>query len=191
MSAQRGWHNLGRWTLGVRLLPWCASAVVAATLAGCTGGSSVNIANSQSLDSATVDYPIFYVKHTVPTTKAGTLQQDDLRIIRDLVPSADLYERSSASPAASEVNITARITAGEMWDVKDLDSSADGTRVVFAMRGPLIKNQQAKNPPSWRIWQYVITTDTLAPVSSAKDGPIRLLVAARIGKTRLIDNVGV
>ena len=32
---------------------------------------------------------------------------------------------------------------------------------------------------------------TLAPVASRKDGPIRLLVAAKIGKTRLIDNVGV
>ena len=33
--------------------------------------------------------------------------------------------------------------------------------------------------------------DTLAPIGSANDGPIRLLVAARIGRTRLIDNVGV
>jgi pantoate--beta-alanine ligase len=32
---------------------------------------------------------------------------------------------------------------------------------------------------------------TLAQVASLKDGPIRLLVAARIGKTRLIDNVAV
>jgi pantoate--beta-alanine ligase len=32
---------------------------------------------------------------------------------------------------------------------------------------------------------------TLAPVTSRKDGPIRLLVAARIGRTRLIDNLGV
>ena len=33
--------------------------------------------------------------------------------------------------------------------------------------------------------------ETLAPADSNKDGPIRLLVAAKIGKTRLIDNVGV
>lgn len=32
---------------------------------------------------------------------------------------------------------------------------------------------------------------TLAPIGSLKDGPIRLLVAAKIGKTRLIDNLGV
>jgi pantoate--beta-alanine ligase len=33
--------------------------------------------------------------------------------------------------------------------------------------------------------------DTLVPMTSVKDGPIRLLVAARIGKTRLIDNIAV
>jgi pantoate--beta-alanine ligase len=33
--------------------------------------------------------------------------------------------------------------------------------------------------------------ETLAPIASIKDGPIRLLVAARLGTTRLIDNLGV
>ena len=33
--------------------------------------------------------------------------------------------------------------------------------------------------------------ETLAPVASADDGPMRILVAARIGKTRLIDNIAV
>jgi len=33
--------------------------------------------------------------------------------------------------------------------------------------------------------------ETLRPVRSIKDGPVRLLVAARLGTTRLIDNVGV
>jgi pantoate--beta-alanine ligase len=33
--------------------------------------------------------------------------------------------------------------------------------------------------------------ETLAPIASPKAGPIRLLVAARLGSTRLIDNVAV
>jgi pantoate--beta-alanine ligase len=33
--------------------------------------------------------------------------------------------------------------------------------------------------------------ETLAPISSTKEGPMRILVAAKLGKTRLIDNVAV
>jgi pantoate--beta-alanine ligase len=33
--------------------------------------------------------------------------------------------------------------------------------------------------------------ENLAPVASIKDGPMRLLVAAKLGRTRLIDNIGV
>lgn len=33
--------------------------------------------------------------------------------------------------------------------------------------------------------------ETLAPVSSRKDGPLRILVAAKLGTTRLIDNIAV
>jgi pantoate--beta-alanine ligase len=33
--------------------------------------------------------------------------------------------------------------------------------------------------------------ETLAPIASAAEGPVRLLVAAKLGRTRLIDNIGV
>jgi pantoate--beta-alanine ligase len=33
--------------------------------------------------------------------------------------------------------------------------------------------------------------ETLAPIASLKDGPMRMLVAARIGTTRLIDNIAI
>ncbi len=161
-------------------------ALAAALLAACAGNGSgggggngsVNIANSQGGDPATVDYPIFYVKRPVPTDKDGTLVQDDLRILREIddTDGADLYMRASASPSAAETNITSRITAGAIYNVKDVDTSADGSRVVFAMRGPLTKNQKTKNPPSWRIWQYVIATDTLAPVINPAVDPDPLTV---------------
>ena len=157
------------------------ACVLACVLAACAGNGSggtgsVNIADSQGGDPATVDYPIFYVKRAVPTNADGTLKQDDLRVLRDLVPGADLYMRASASPSAVETNITQRVTAGAMYDVKDVDVSPDGSRVVFAMRGPLTQNQQTKNPPSWRIWQYVIATDTLTPVINPAIDPDPLTV---------------
>jgi pantoate--beta-alanine ligase len=33
--------------------------------------------------------------------------------------------------------------------------------------------------------------ETLAPVASVKEGPLRILVAAKLGNTRLIDNIAV
>jgi hypothetical protein len=139
---------------------------LALLLAGCggAGGGSVNIANSQGPDPGTVDFPIFYVKRTIPQTATGTVIQDDLRMMRVTFPQADLYMRSAASPNAPETNITARITAGAAYDIKDVDVSPDGTKVAFAMRGPLTPNMNPKDPPSWRIYEYTIATDTLAPM---------------------------
>src|SRR6266853_1307058 len=180
MNAQRGRHNLKRCTQRAITLPRLAAALLTAALAAalgaCSGGGSVNIANSQLSDPATVDFPIFYVKRQVPMTSAGTVLQDDLRVLRDAVPSADLYKRATASPSAIETNITARLTAGARWDVKDVDASADGTRVVFAMRGPLAVNQDPKKPPSWRIYEYVIATDTLHAVINPASDPDPLTV---------------
>ena len=167
MNAQRGRHNLMRCTRrAIALL----TAALAAGLAACSGGGNVSLGKSQVADPATVDFPIFYVKRQVPMNSTGTVLQDDLRVLRDAVPPADLYERASASPSALETNITARLTAGASWDVKDVDASADGTRVVFAMRGPLVMNQDPKKPPSWRIYEYVIASNTLhAVINSASD----------------------
>ncbi|MBV9622067.1 MAG: hypothetical protein JO341_13745, partial [Gammaproteobacteria bacterium] len=77
-------------------------AVGAAWLAACSGGGNVNLGKSQLADPATVDFPVFYVKKQVPLNKSGNLMQDDLRILNDAVPSADLYMRAAASPSATE-----------------------------------------------------------------------------------------
>ena len=150
---------------------------LATILSACSGGGSFNIANSQSADPSSNDYPIFYVKRTIPTAANITNGADDVRMMRVGFASADLYKRASASPSAVETNITSRITAastnptGTFWDVKDVDVSADGTAVVFAMRGPMTAKQQQKAAPSWRIYQYIIATDTLAPVINPSIDP--------------------
>jgi hypothetical protein len=144
---------------GVMRMACKAAALAALALLGACGQrGGVNIANTQRTDPASVDFPIFYVKRTVPKTA------DDLRLMRSYSTGADLYKRDTASPSANETNITARVTAKALYDVKDVDTSPDGTKVTFAMRGPLVANQNAKDPPSWRIWEYTIATDTLAPM---------------------------
>jgi Hydrazine synthase alpha subunit middle domain len=168
-----------------RIASGLLAAFLATFLGACSSGASFNIANSQSADPSTNDYPIFYVKRTIPTAANITAGADDVRMMRVAFPSADLYMRASAAPNAVETNITARITAATTtttatgttpttagtWDVKDVDVSADGTMVVFAMRGPMTANQQQKNAPSWRIYQYTIATDTLAPVINPANDP--------------------
>jgi hypothetical protein len=144
-----------------------ALAACAALLAGCSGNAHIDVANSQSADPATIDFPIFYVKRTIPPAT------DDLRMLRDavlptaaqlVVPKADLFKRQSASPSAGEINITARITGTDTYDIKDVDVSLDGKAVVFAMRGPLTAKMKQKDPPTWHLWEYVIATDTLQQV---------------------------
>jgi hypothetical protein len=141
-----------------------AAALAALLTVGCSGGGSVNVGSGQTADPATVDFPIFYVKRTIPE------DTDDLRQLRDTTPDADLFKRDRASPSAPETNITARITGTAptmgtgLWDVKDVDVSADGLKVVFAMRGPLAMNQDEEDPPTWDIWEYDIPSDVLRRV---------------------------
>jgi hypothetical protein len=166
--------NVRRGRVAIRLLATGVAAALFAFLNGCSGGGSFNIANSQQADPATNDYPIFYVKRTIPTAKDITNGAGDVRMMRVAFPSADLYMRASAAPNAVETNITTRITSttpNMTWDVKDVDCSADGTMVIFAMRGPMAANQQQKNAPSWRIYQYVVATDTLTAVINPSTDP--------------------
>ena len=127
-----------------------------ALLAACSGGGSVNLGSGQAADPGTVDFPVAYVKRTIP------MKQDDVRAVRDTTPDADLWVRDRASPSSVERNVTERVTGTvDSYDIKDVDVSSDGKKFVFAMRGPLKKNQKEKDPPAWAIWEYDIAADTL------------------------------
>jgi pantoate--beta-alanine ligase len=67
-----------------------------------------------------------------------------------------------------------RLRAGE-----DLEAAMAGGTELIATAGFVLDYFEARH------------AETLAPILSVKDGPVRILVAARLGKTRLIDNVGV
>ncbi len=149
------------------LITACCLAITA-----CSGGANddkIRIGSGQSTDSGTAsgaDFPIFYVKRITPDIAEATADGvDDVRRLRLFNTNADLYMRDRASPSAAERNITARVhPANERWDVKDVDVSADGSKVIFAMRGPLDDDQDNEDPPTWNIWEYTIASDTLRRV---------------------------
>jgi pantoate--beta-alanine ligase len=86
-----------------------------------------------------------------------------------------LHERAAAPMLYGVLTDCAkRIAAGE-----PIAAVLDRGRATITLGGFALDYLEARH------------AESLAPVASATDGPIRLLVAARIGKTRLIDNVAV
>ena len=132
----------------------------AALLSACSGGGSVGLGSGQSADPGAVDFPIAYVKRTIPMD-GDELAQDDVRAVRDTLPDADLFFRDRASPSSVERNVTDRVTGSDPYDIKDVDVSPDGKKIVFAMRGPLDEDQDEEDPPAWAIWEYDIPSDSL------------------------------
>ena len=143
----------------------------AALLTACTqgpGGGGIGIGGGQEPDPATVDFPIFYIRHQIPE------DQDDVTRVRPFVEddtdeySATLWKRDRASPGAPETEITARLRTAafggepeDRYDIKDLAVAPDGLHVAFAMRGPIADLDDEDEPPTWNIWEYNIETDTL------------------------------
>lgn len=128
-------------------------AVLAASIlltAGCGGGSATG-----SPDPLVQDYGIAYVRRPVPATDTA-----DLREPSTFSPGAVLYYRDLASPNARERDVSSR-AIGDKGDVKDVEISFDGTKLLFAMRLPEIPGADPADQPTWNLWEYDIQNDQL------------------------------
>ena len=140
---------------------WSTGALVSLllALAACTSDSGSTPGGGQGPDPVVLDFAVAYVKHPVP--EMGT--QPDVRQLLEFREGGDLFIRDRAAPSSAEINVTGGITGG-LGDVRDVEPSYDGTRVVFAMREPLIEGADEDDQPTWNIWEYEVPTATLRRV---------------------------
>ncbi len=143
-----------------------ASAAVAALavllVAGCDGDGSVGIGTGQDPDPVAPDFPIAYTKGPLFDVDMNLLANTDLRDVLRFNVGTDLYVRDRASPTSLERNVTQRFTGGT-GDVMGVEISSDGTKMLFAMRGPVDEGLALddEDQPKWNIWEYVLATDSL------------------------------
>ncbi|MGB5338026.1 MAG: hypothetical protein WBO06_02915 [Gammaproteobacteria bacterium] len=134
-------------------------AGVAGMLLTACGGSG----EGQDPDPLVEDFGIAFVARPVPMDEEGIPVQPDIREVTTFNAGADLFYRELASPSAPERNVTVAFTGG-MGDVKDVEASYDGEKLLFAMRAPEIENADPEDQPKWNIWEYEIATDLLQRV---------------------------
>ncbi len=121
---------------------------------GCGGN-----AGAEGPDPGIVDYPIAYVKRPIPVDDNGDPLQADVRDPRFFGAGGDLYIRSRATTSASETNVT-RVVTGGTGDVRDVDVSFDGTKLIFSLR---LEDPDPNDDvvPTWNIYEYDIPNNLL------------------------------
>lgn len=130
------------------------------SLTGC-GGSSTG--NEQEKDPVVIDQPIAYVKRTILELEEGEEPEPyDVFAPEAFKPGAELFLREQASPSTEEINLTqGTFEEGQLYDIKDLEASYDGRRLLFAMRAPEIEDADDDEQPTWNIWEYDLDSQEL------------------------------
>ena len=136
------------------------SAVAIITSCG-TGVDDIGV----GADPGVIESPIAYIKRPIPTDDQGQPIQTDLRRPRLFVAGGDVYIRSNSTATATETNITSSVTQG-IGDVKGLNSSYDGKKLIFSLR---ISDSDPNDNivPSWNIYEYDIELSQLSRIISS------------------------
>lgn len=111
------------------------------------------IGSGEGPDPGVEDFGIAYVKRPLSFDDDGEVVTASNRQLLGFSAGGDLYLRDRASPGAPERNITSSFTGG-LGDVRDVEPSWDGTRLLFSMRAPEIEGADADEQPTWNIWEY-------------------------------------
>ena len=114
----------------------------------------------QDTDPVVVDFPIAYVARSLPMDDEGNFVAEELFDPAAFNPGARLILKARAQASAPETDLTSAVfqsptaPVAPLYDVKDLEVSADGNKLIFAMRAPENEDAGEDEQPTWNIWEY-------------------------------------
>lgn len=142
-----------------------AKLVLPLAITACSGGSG---GGGQAPDPVVVDIPIAFVERPLPVPEGNNLLRDDVLDPAAFNPGARLLLKDRASPGADARDITSsNFEAAALYDVKDVEVSYDGSKLLFAMRAPELENVDDDEQPTWNIWEYDIPSAGLRRIISS------------------------
>jgi len=132
----------------------------------------------------------------------GEKDYQQLKVVTQMARDLGLKTRIVRAPIVREADGLALSSRNRRLSAKERAAAPTLYRVLTACAraiadgAPIVrvlKQGRAKIARSGLALDYLEArhAKTLAPISSAKGKPVRLLIAARLGKTRLIDNIAV
>ncbi|MDH3535023.1 MAG: hypothetical protein OER87_04680 [Gammaproteobacteria bacterium] len=138
-----------------------ALAVAAmAVLSACQPGGS----GDEGIDPGIVEIPIAFIRRPIPVDDMGVQLHSDIRDPRLFSAGGDVYLRTSSSVNAAVTNITGSVTGGT-GDVKGLNASYDGSKLIFSLR-QFDPDPNDQDVPRWDIYEYELATGILRPIIS-------------------------
>lgn len=123
-----------------------------AVLVGCGGNSkSPDTQTSELIREELADYPLVYVIRNEP------LRNNQPLALAAFNPGAKLLVRTAFDTVTKEIDVLSLLSDdADAFDVGSFDVSYDGSKMVFAARGPYNPQitDDADQPAQWRLYEY-------------------------------------
>ena len=129
-------------------------------LVGCNADISVQ---DEPQDPVAQEYPLAFVARPL-TGEDGEPYQRSLTAPEQFNPGARLIIKRNAFAQSAERELLADVFGDAPYDVKDLVVSPDGDTLLFAIRPPELADVPDELQPTWSIWRYSRSTDSVTPV---------------------------
>jgi pantoate--beta-alanine ligase len=122
--------------------------------------------------------------------KVVTAMARDLNIPTRIVGLPTVREKDGLALSSRNAYLSARERAAAPTLYRVLTECAHRLKAGAALAAILAESKAQIEQAGFAVdYLEARHAETLAPIQSRKDGPVRLLVAAKIGRTRLIDNI--